>query len=42
MLFLRDGEIAQRWLEEDPDNREIFSLQEAVEFGNRFFAPLMS
>jgi mercuric reductase len=42
MLFLRDGKIAQRWLEEDPDNREIFSLQEAVEFGNRFFAPLMS
>jgi Alkylmercury lyase len=42
MIFLRDGEIARQWLAEDPGNREVFSLQEAVEFGSRFFVPLMS
>lgn len=42
MMFLRDSEIARRWLADDPDNREVFSLQEAVEFGSRFFVPLVS
>lgn len=42
MMFLKDGSIARQWLAEDPDNREIFSLQEAVDFGTRFFTPLMT
>ncbi len=42
MIFLRDRETAEQWLAEDPDNREIFGLQEAVEFGSRFFVPLMA
>ena len=42
MMFLRDNEIAQQWLADDPENREVFTLQEAVEFGGRFFAPLVS
>ena len=42
MIFLRDSKIAQRWLAQDPDNREVFTLQEAVEFGARFFVPLIS
>ena len=42
MMFLRDGKIAQQWLADDPDNREVFTLQEAVEFGSRFFVPLVS
>ena len=42
MMFLLDRKIAQQWLEEDPNNREIFTLQEAVEFGAEFFVPLMS
>ena len=42
MVFLRDGEIARQWLADDPDNREVFTLQEAVEFGGRFFTPLLS
>lgn len=42
MMFLRNGDIARQWLKEDPDNREVFSLEEAVEFGNRFFAPLLA
>lgn len=41
MMFLRDGNIAENWLAEDPGNREIFTLDEAVEFGARFFVPLM-
>jgi len=41
MMFLRDSEIAQRWLADDPDNRELFTLPEAIEFGGRFFAPLL-
>lgn len=42
MMFLRDSEIARQWLADDPDNREVFTLQEAVEFGGRFFVPLLS
>lgn len=42
MIFLKDSKIAQRWLAQDPDNREVFTLQEAVEFGARFFVPLIS
>lgn len=42
MMFLRDSGIAEQWLADDPDNREVFTLQEAVEFGGQFFAPLVS
>jgi mercuric reductase len=42
MMFLRDSEIASRWLAREPDNREIFTLPEAIEFGSRFFVPLIS
>lgn len=41
MMFLKDGEVAEQWLAEDQGNREVFTLQEAVEFGSRFFMPLM-
>lgn len=42
MMFLRDSKTAQQWLADDQDNREVFTLQEAAEFGSRFFVPLMS
>lgn len=42
MMFLKSGEIARQWLMEDPDKREVFTLEEAVEFGDRFFAPLVA
>jgi hypothetical protein len=42
MMFLRDGETARQWLAEEPETREVFTLQEAVEFGGRFFSPLVS
>jgi len=42
MIFLKDDGIAQQWLAEDPTNREIFTLQDSVEFSNLFFVPLMA
>lgn len=42
MMFLKDGQVAESWLAEDKGNRETFTLQEAVDFGARFFVPLMA
>jgi len=41
MLFLKGGAIADVWHDTDPDNREIFSLAEAVDFAAGFFMPLL-
>jgi len=41
MIFLRDQETADKWLAADPENREYFSLEEAMDFGARFFKPLL-
>lgn len=41
MIFLRDGAIADHWVAEDAEHREIFTLPESVEFAARFFVPLM-
>lgn len=41
MIFLKDSAIARQWLAEDPGNREVFGLPEAVEFSSLFFVPLM-
>jgi len=41
MLFLLDTPIAQSWLDEDAENREIFTLSEAIEFSAGFFKPMM-
>lgn len=40
MIFLKNLEIAEPWLQEDMENREIFSLDEAVAFATGFFKPL--
>ncbi|MFK5985492.1 MAG: organomercurial lyase [Pseudomonadota bacterium] len=42
MIFLKDKNTAQQWLMDSPENREIFTLTEAVEFSSRFFTPLIS
>jgi len=42
MLFLKDNKIAQQWLANKPEEREVFTLLQAVEFASRFFVPLMS
>lgn len=41
MMFLKNAQIAKEWLGADPANREIFNINEAVDFGARFFTPLM-
>lgn len=41
MLFLKDEPTAVNWLAEDPDNREIFRLDDAIAFAAGFFVPLM-
>jgi hypothetical protein len=40
MMFLANADVAQQWLSESPDTREIFDLQSAVEFAAAFFVPL--
>ena len=41
MIFLKDHQIAQKWVAEAED-REIFTLLEAVAFAEQFFTPLMA
>ncbi len=40
MMFLANAEVANQWLAESSDMREIFDLQSAVEFAAAFFVPL--
>lgn len=42
IIFLSDRKVARQWHADDFGNREIFTLQEAVEFAGRFFTPLIS
>ena len=42
MIFLKDEKIAGKWLLEDTENREIFTIDEAIDFASRFFKPLMN
>jgi hypothetical protein len=37
MIFLKDRTIAANWLSDNPDNREIFTLEEAIDFASLFF-----
>jgi len=41
MIFLIDKDIAQAWLAEDQQNREIFTVDETIDFSSRFFTPLL-
>ena len=42
MIFLRDSDIAQSWLADNSEGKEVFTLGEAVDFSTGFFLPLMS
>jgi mercuric reductase len=42
MIFLKDKKIADTWLSDDLENREIFNIDDAIEFSSRFFSPLVS
>lgn len=41
MVFLQDLEAAMAWQQTDPEPRELFELQEAVQIAAEFFEPLM-
>ena len=41
MLFLKDKATADVWLAADAGNREVFALDDAIEFASRFFKPLL-
>lgn len=40
IVFLRDKKVMRQWVAVDPENRENFTLEEAIEFSCRFFMPL--
>ncbi|MBE9565012.1 MAG: hypothetical protein IMF17_07175 [Proteobacteria bacterium] len=42
MIFLKDKEIAESWFDEDTENREIFTLNDAIDFSTQFFKPLVT
>lgn len=42
MIFLIDEGVAQAWLVEDKKNREIFTIDEAIDFSSGFFTPLIT
>ncbi|MBE9559724.1 MAG: hypothetical protein IMF15_02985 [Proteobacteria bacterium] len=42
MIFLKDKKIADAWLAEDKENREVFILEDAIDFATQFFKPLVS
>lgn len=37
----KDKEIADKWLSEDLENREIFNIDAAIDFSTQFFKPLV-
>ena len=41
MIFLKGESIANNWFNEDTEHRQIFALDEAVEFAAGFFMPLL-
>ena len=41
MIFLKNNHIADSWHGEDAHNREIFTLNEAIDFASQFFTPLI-
>jgi len=41
MIFLKDKKIADTWLSDELENREIFNIDDAIEFASRFFSPLV-
>jgi len=41
MIFLKNKVIAQAWFIEDSQNREIFALDEAIDFAAQYFTPLI-
>lgn len=42
MIFLSGEEVALEWKLQDSDNISLYNLGEAIDFGDRFFSPLVS
>lgn len=42
MIFIQGHTTAQKWLHEDLQNRQVYTLSEAIYFGAGFFVPLVS
>jgi mercuric reductase len=42
MVFLKDEATALAWLNQDPVSKELFTIEEAVVFGDAFFVPLLA
>lgn len=40
MVFIRDEVTAKKWQQEDSETREIYNLEETVDFAAAFFVPL--
>ena len=41
MIFIKGEHVAESWFNTDSENREIFTLPDAVEFAAGFFTPLV-
>lgn len=41
MVFLKDEATARAWQSSDPLSKELFSLNDAIQFGEAFFKPLL-
>lgn len=41
MVFLSDAETAATWRGPDPDGAGVYDLADGIEFGERFFGPLL-
>lgn len=41
MIFLKGEAVAHNWCNEEPQNKQIFTLNEAIDFAARFFVPLV-
>jgi hypothetical protein len=41
MVFLKDPQTAARWQSKDPASIDIFTVPEAIDFGEAFFLPLL-
>ena len=41
MIFLKNHTVAKNWLGEAPEQRQIFALNDAIDFAARFFVPLI-
>ncbi|MES0328191.1 MAG: organomercurial lyase, partial [Gammaproteobacteria bacterium] len=41
MIYLKGESVANHWFDEDKEHRQVFALDEAVEFAAGFFTPLL-